>query len=82
MSKKVIDRYKQQTGRNISHLQSEHDPVDNYINAHLKANEQAQQYQEQKQKQKAEEQQKRELDKIIQEQVVKQIQDTLKNLFD
>ena len=82
MSKKVIDRYKRQTGRNTSHLKIEDDPVDNYINAHLKANEQAQQYQEQKQKQEAEKQQKQEIDKQIQEQVIKKIEDIFKNLFE
>ncbi len=82
MSNKINDRYNRQTGRNTSHLKIENDPIDNYINTHLKAREQAQQYQEQKQKQEAEEQQKQELEKIIQEQVIKQIQDILKNLFD
>ena len=82
MSNKILDRYNKQTGRNTSHLKIENDPVDNYINAHLKAREQLQQYQEQKQKQEAEEQQKQELEKIMQKQVIKQIQDILKNLFD
>ena len=82
MLKEVIDRYKQQTGRNTSHLQSEHNPIDNYINAHLKAREQLQQYQEQKQKQEAEEQQKQKLEKQIQEQVIKKIEEVFKNLFE
>ena len=82
MSKKVIDRYKRQTGRYNTHLQIENDPVDNYINVHLKAGERVQQYQEQKQEQEAEELEKQKLDKRIQEQVIKKIEDIFKNLFD
>lgn len=82
MSNKIINRYNKQTGRNTSHLKIENDPVDNYIDTHQQAREQLRKHQEQKQKIEVEEQQKQELEKLIQEQVVKQIQDTLKNLFD
>lgn len=77
----MINRYNKQKKRNISHLQIEDDPVDNYINSRLKLREQVQQYQEKKKKMEAEEQQIKELSKQIKEQVTKEIKDILKNLF-
>ena len=79
--KRMINRYNKQKKRNISYLQIEDDPVDNYINSRLKLREQVQQYQEKKKKMEAEEQQIKELSKQIKEQVTKEIKDILKNLF-
>ena len=76
----IEERYKQQTGRGTSRLQIEDDPVDNYINIHLKMKEKSKQYQEEQQKQEEEEQQKQEINEIVQEQVSKQIEEIFKDL--